>query len=343
LIRAIAAVEGDLLPKRRPGRQSDAATFEYEEKVANFCSLILQIKSTMDFAVGSRGWCYILEHRGLTKGNFGAAPTLINDCRKNGLLPLDICAEDDARITIGLQDELDSPDIKIEAATWITWVRDSAAANYLPFSFWDGLDTYVEMAAEKLDLRNLFEQPCGEFYVPITNMKGWCDINARAAMMKRFARHEAAGRLCVLLLCCDHDPGGLNITATMRKNLEDLAGAVGWSPDNLIIIRFGLNAGFIERHGLTWIDNLETSSGGRLDDPHHPDHHKPYVQDYIRQFGVRKCEANALVVVPEIGRDLCRDAILEFVPADAPARYRRKLDRERAKLRQAIRRQMGAQ
>ena len=66
------------------------------------------------------------------------------------------------------------------------------------------------------------------------------------------------------------------------------------------------------------------------------------MQDYIARFGVRKCEANALVVVPEIGRELCRDAILAIIPADAPARYRRKLDRARAKLRQAISRQMGA-
>jgi len=66
------------------------------------------------------------------------------------------------------------------------------------------------------------------------------------------------------------------------------------------------------------------------------------VQDYIEQFGIRKCEANALVVVPAVGRELCRDAILEFVPAKAPARYRSKLDRERAKLREAIHQQLGA-
>ncbi len=72
--------EADLLPKRRPGRQSDTAVIEYEEKVAHFCSLILQIKSTMDFAVGSRGWCYLLEHHGLHKGNFDAAEKLISDC-----------------------------------------------------------------------------------------------------------------------------------------------------------------------------------------------------------------------------------------------------------------------
>src|SRR5262249_30706788 len=151
---------------------------------------------------------------------------------------------------------------------------------------------------EKLDLRNLFETVCREFYVPLTNFKGWSDLNSRAAMMKRFAAHEAAGRTCVLLTCCDHDPGGLQITGTMRKNLWDLADVVGWFPDNLVITRFGLNADFIDRHGLTWIDNLVTSSGQRLDDPGHNDHNKPYVQDYIARFGVRKCEANALVVAP---------------------------------------------
>ena len=51
-------------------------------------------------------------------------------------------------------------------------------------------------------------------------------------------------------------------------------------------IRFGLNADFIDRHGLTWIDNLETSSGQQLDDPDHDDHDKEYVQDYIARFGV---------------------------------------------------------
>ena len=98
-----AAAEADLLPKRRRGRQSDAAIIEYEEQVAGFCSLILQIKSTMDFDVGSRGWCYILERHGLRKGDFGAAEKLITDCRKSGALPLDICAEDESRRTVGLQ------------------------------------------------------------------------------------------------------------------------------------------------------------------------------------------------------------------------------------------------
>jgi hypothetical protein len=228
------ALDLALLPRRRRGRQTPVAEAECRAQRNVFCRLILEIRSTMDFQVGSRGWCYILEQHGLTKGDFDAAQALITDCRKTGDLPLDVCAEDESRATVGLQGEPDDPDVEAEAQSWIDYVREHAANNYTPFGFWDDLDVYVETGVEKLDLRKLFEPVCSEFYVPITNFKGWSDLNSRAAMMRRFAEHEAAGRQCILLLCGDHDPGGLNITETMRKNLEDLGTAVGWSPDNLV-------------------------------------------------------------------------------------------------------------
>jgi hypothetical protein len=325
-----------LLPKRCRGRQSAAAEAQYQEDLAAFCRLVLQIRSSLDFAVGVRDYCYLLEREGLRKGDFDAAEKLITECRKSGDLPLGICAEDSTRVAVGIE-QLDDNDIPDEVDSWVTHVRDHAHENYTPISFWDDLDVYVEVGVEKLGLRNLFEPVCEEFHVPITNLKGWSDLNSRAAMMRRFKKHEAEGRRCVLLLCVDHDPGGLHQAEKMRKNLEDLRRAVGWSPDDLVVIRFGLNADFIDAHGLTWIDNLETSSGGQLDDPGHADHDKRYVQDYIARFGVRKCEANALVVEPEVGRQLCRDAILEHIPADAVERYRRKLDRVRKRLRRALR------
>ena len=245
----VVAKSFGILPRRRRGRQTPESEAEYQTQRAAFCRLIRQIRSTMDFKVGSRGWCYILEPHGLTKGDFDVAQALINDCRKTGDLPLDICAEDDSRETVGLQDDLDDPDVESEAQGWVDYVRDHAHRTYTPFGFWDDLDVYVEVAVEKLDLRNLFEPVCAEFFVPITNFKGWSDLNSRAAMMRRFAEHESAGRQCVLLLCGDHDPGGLAITGTMRRNLEDLARAVGWSPHNLVISRFGLNADFINHAG----------------------------------------------------------------------------------------------
>jgi hypothetical protein len=331
-----------LLPKRGKGRQSPEAEARYRQGVDKFCALIRQIKSTLDFAVGSRGWCYILEPHGLLKGDFKSAETLITDCRKSGDLPLDICAEDASRSTIGVE-QIDSDDVPEKVESLIDDLLNHAHERYLPISIWDDLDVYVEVATEKLDLRNLFEPVCREFHVPITNFKGWSDLNARAKMMRHFKMHEAASRRCVLLLCGDHDPGGLHITDMMRKNMEDLSEAdgVGWSPDNLVIIRFGLNADFIDENDLTWIDNLETSSGKRLDDPNHPDHDKEYVQDYITEFGVRKCEANALVVKPEVGRQLCRDAILEHIPADSLERYERKLDRLREQLRRSLRKRVS--
>lgn len=90
-----------VLPKRQRGRQSETAEAEYQQQVAAFCALIQEIRSTMDFAVGSRGWCYILERHGLRKGDFDDAQRLINTCRKSGALPLHICAEDEARAAVG--------------------------------------------------------------------------------------------------------------------------------------------------------------------------------------------------------------------------------------------------
>jgi hypothetical protein len=160
-----------LLPKRQRGRQTAAAELEYSERVAVFCALVLEIQSTMDFAVGSRGWCYILERHGLRKGDFDAAQRLINECRRTGALPLDICAEDSSRETVGIE-RLDSNDVEAEVTSWVDHLRNHAHEQYVPTSFWDDLDVYVEVGTEKLDLRNLFEPVCKEFHVPVTNFKG---------------------------------------------------------------------------------------------------------------------------------------------------------------------------
>jgi hypothetical protein len=213
-----------------------------------------------------------------------------------------------------------------------------AHLNYNPISLWDNQKYYVQMAVEKTGVYSLFEKPTAEFDVPLINIGGWSDINSRVNMMRRYAYWEARGKTCVLLAFVDHDPGGLRIAAFLRKNLVDLSDAVGWSPDNLIIDRFGLNADFIRRHRLTWIDNLETSSAERLDDPNHNDHNKDYVQSYIKKFGVRKVEANALVVCPEAARELCRQAILKYVLQSAIEKYRRRLITEQRKVQRAVRR-----
>ncbi len=307
------------IPKRQTGRQSAAAIERYDRDLAEFCAALEQIDSTLEFKVSSRGWCYLLEEYGLNKGDFDSAQGLINDCRKDGRLPIDFVLMDQSRAFDG--QEVIWHDDAVGAARYI--VKEIAAAHlrFTPRSFWDDKDVYIQAVVEKIDLKNIFGPVFKRFRIPYANAKGWGDLNIRADMMRRFQEWEDEGKDCVLLYFGDHDPGGLQISEYLRSNMEDLADAIGWSPEDLTIDRFGLNHDFIEEHGLIWIDNLETSSRRHLDDPRHPDHHKSYVQDYIEQFGVRKVEANALVTRIEAGRELCLQAILKYLGDDDPDTY----------------------
>ena len=259
-----------IMPRRGRGRQSVEANEQYERELLRWCAGIRQIASTIDFKVSSRGWCYILEEHGLEKGDFDVAQRLINDCRKRGFLPLDICSEDEGRAAEHVED-INAETPKEFAQKWLKYLRNYVHEQFTPISFWGDLDVYIQMTVEKVDLRSLFSSVCKPFRLPLMNISGWNDINTRVAIMRRFKYWEAKGKRIVLLHCGDHDPGGLHISGFLRSNLEDLSDAVGWSPDNLRIDRFGLNADFIRKNRLTWIDNLKTGSGGDLTDPEHND------------------------------------------------------------------------
>jgi hypothetical protein len=320
-------------PERKRGPRTAAAQAEIEA----FCRWVLDFRSRLDFSVSSRGWGYLLEDHGIDKSQFDAVEKLINDCRKDALFPLDICACDEKRAAENLEEpDSETPEeyarvyAKIAAESW---------QHYLPISFWDFQDYYLEEAVEKIDLRELFTKECAEYHVPIWNAAGWSDLNSRAAVLERFRKHAEKGRKCVLLYCGDHDPAGLLISETIRKNLKDMSRAVGWwfaEEDQLIIDQFGLNFDFIQAHRLTWIDGLITGSGEDLANPRHPDHFKPYVQDYLKKYGARKVEANALVARHEAGRRLCREAIEKYIDPDGVKRYEKALRRERLKAKKEL-------
>ncbi|CAM5424633.1 hypothetical protein ATER59S_02452 [Aquamicrobium terrae] len=77
------------LPRRKKGRPTAAAEAAYQDQLADFCGLILKIRATLDFSIGSRGWCYVLEEHGLNKGEFNAAQALINIHSPSGM-PSDV-------------------------------------------------------------------------------------------------------------------------------------------------------------------------------------------------------------------------------------------------------------
>jgi hypothetical protein len=321
-----------IVPRKRKGPSNDEQRRKYEGQVEEWAERLKKINAGLDFKPGARGFCYLLEQHGLAKGEFDAAEKLITECRKNGLLPLDFTAEDKARAADNLESrDIDDPMRYAEglAQKLLNW------NSYCPISFWDFQKVYIEAVVEKIDLKSLFSSICKPLHVPIMNAKGWSDINLRAGLMRRFREHERKGRRPILLYCGDHDPPGLKMSNTFLDNLRDLEGAVGWPPDNLIMDRFGLNYDFIEEHNLPWIDGLQTGSGKDLGDPNHKQHDAS-VQNYIAKYGKRKVESNALVVQPEAGRQLCRDAIMKYLDPKRIARYKEVLAQKREEVKKYL-------
>jgi hypothetical protein len=324
------------IPRLPRGRPSGSAQAAYNSEVQKFCDSLLEINSRLDFRVGARGWCYLLGEHGLEKGDFDSAEGLIVECRKQRLLPMDICADDGARSFDYLEGDFDGD--PADFADGILGAIQCQHERYMPFSFWDDKEVYLQTVVEKIDLKSLFGPISRHFRIPIANARGWSDLNLRWALLQRIREHAAQGRRCVILYCGDHDPAGLNISDSLRKNLAELLTHREWLElmDMLTIDRFGLNADFIAEQNLTWIENLQTGSGKSLADPKHKDHRCDYVQRYLKEFGVRKVEANALVVRPEAGRDLYLRTILKYLPADAPDRYEEDLDPHRELARRVI-------
>lgn len=293
-----------ILPSRGANRYTE---------LTEFANTLIRIDEKTGFKVSSRGWAYQLEGLGMiTKGEFNRVQNLINECRKNGLLPIDFVAEENARKFAGIY----KPDTESMNDYVRSWIEATLCAgnSYQP-DYWDNELYFIQMLVEKTDLISLFKPICEEYHIGIATSKGWSSILQRADIAKRFKAMEETGHISVLLYAGDHDPVGLGISDTLRKNFRDIENGTRWNPEDLIIDRFGLNYDFITKHGLTWIDNLETGSGKPADET------IPMVKRYVEKFGRRKVEANAIVVNPTAGRALCKSAIEKYLGDDVLNRW----------------------
>lgn len=316
-----------------------------ERQLINFANQLQKIQEQIGFKISSRGWCYQLEGFGLiSKAEFGRIEGLINECRALGYVPIDFTAEEEGRRFSGV--EIPNDGTPAEYISRFASAMERCQYGYTPdwlldprFEESDQEGYYIQMLVEKIDLVSLFKPVVERYKIPIATSKGWSSMLQRAEYARRFKIAEERGLKCVLLYCGDHDPDGLRISQKIKKNLNDLKDIVwengdgGYDPTDLIVDRFGLNYQFILANNLTWIDNSEdvppigipkliTGSGKNLADPNHKHFHMTYMQDYIKNYGVRKCEANALVVRPEQGRDLCRSAIERYLGSDAINRFK---------------------
>jgi len=298
-------------------------------EIREFANGLKEISQQIGFKVSARGWCYILEQDGLiTKAEFNLVENLINNgCRRDGTLPIDFVAEEEARKFSGVEVPDDESPIAYMGGFLYAALK---AENYYTPDWWKGEECYIQMVVEKIDLKTLFEPMCEEYHIPIATSKGWSSMLQRGEYARRFKEAEEMGLACVLLYCGDHDPDGLRISDFLRTNLKDIVdiewsdGIDGYDPENLKIERFGLNYDFIIDNELSWINNLITASGKDLADPSHKNHFLSYVQDYLEKYGAKKCEANAIVVKPNEGRELCRQTIEKHLGKDAKDRFQEK-------------------
>jgi hypothetical protein len=287
---------------------------------------IEQMSRDTGYKFGPRGWAYYAEGLGLiTKGEFDRFEKLLTDMRKAGELDPDVIEPDASRLATEVYDYEAS---RVSPERQAQWAVDDIgerlrqwAEAYHQHAYWEGCDYYVEMIVEKKDLLQIFRATADRYNIRITNGKGDTDIHSRLAMLKRFRDHTYDGRQCVLLAMGDHDPKGLQIVDSLRHTILSCTNLKGldWDYPEFEVVPIGLTEAQIDDLGLMRIPNLETGGGKDLSDPRHPDHDKPYVQDYIAQFGVWKCEANALVSNPRGAERMFEEAINRFIPAYHPA------------------------
>ncbi len=287
-----------------------------EQSLANFASIILKLNEQATQKMSSRGWCYFIEGFNLiTKGEFGKTQKAINECRKKGYLPIDLVAEDPKRVWSGV--EIPEDKTPIQYLKSFLQATDRAEDYYTP-NWWTGEKYYIQAMVEKIDLVEMFRPICEEYHIPIVNAGGWYDILERGQAAERFKSMESLGCKPVALYFGDFDPYGLAISEFIKSNFWEVAGGTGWTPDKLEVERFGLNFDYIESQGLTWIDNLVSGSDKDMSLMTNR-----IVTDYISQYGVRKCEANAVMRVSarQPTLDLCRASIEKYLGKDARKRF----------------------
>jgi len=313
------------------------AEFDFNKRMGSkrilaFAQMLLQIQRQVGFKMSSRGWCYQLEvNRLINKDQFTKVESAINRCRREGILPVDFVAQEEGR-QFSVVEEPTDESVEDAFAAQIRITLD--LESYQIPDWWIDEEYYIQVIVEKIDLKTLFQPICERYHIPIATSKGWSSINQRAEYARRYREaNEMYGCKPVLLYCGDHDPDGLRISDFLRENLRQIQdiywmdGSGGFDPSDLIIERFGLNADFIQQHGLTWIDNLKTGKPkppNDLSDPLHPNHGKQYVQDYLSRFGARKCEANVIVVMPEEAANLMQSEIEKWLGSDCMDRFGKK-------------------
>lgn len=341
-----------MIPRKKKSRLNKEEKIEYENQLRTFGTELQELEYKMigtkhvteKLKTSARGWCYLLEGFGIiTKDEFIYTEGVINYCREVGYLPIDFVAVDIARKFYHVE-PLIKDYIKPKEYIYKYIAYFESMADYKDdIAFWESQEYYIQMSTEKIDIRNLFNDLCEKYHIPISNAKGWTDMNSRNIMAQRYKQAEEIGLKPVLLYFGDLDPAGVLIADKLKENLKKLENATGWNPDNLIVDKFGLTFKFIEDNKLLWIDNLITGGGrnvGKIYKRYKAGDKKARIFDYeikhIEKYGARKCEANAVLTVRKVAQADCEATIQKYLGDNPFEVYDEKVDKSREKVRDIL-------
>jgi len=333
------------LPQNFKGRKSEIQQIQYDSELRDFAKNLIFLQHEIsqkvhieeEDKISARGWCYLLEGFGtISKDQFDLCFGIINFCRKEGYLPIDFTAQDEARSFFNVESLTEDHETPIDYLnSYLRWIKKCDESKK-DISFWESQEYYIQMVVEKIDVRNLFHDICEKYHIAISNARGWSDMLSRNDLIQRFKEAETIGLKPVLLYYGDFDPAGIKIAETFRKNIADLEKATGYNPKDLIIDHFGLTIDFINENDILWIDNLIT--GGKRNLGQLYKQYKEgksnvklfdYEIQYIEKHGVRKCEANAILPIRNIAIDNCEETIIKYLGENPFEIYDKKIEEKR--------------
>lgn len=100
--------------------------------------MVNEIQGRIGFKVSSRGWCYLMEQAGyIDKSQFDKIENAINNCRRQGILPVDFVAEEDARAFSGVETPTtgEVEDTLNPILPWISFTISAKSPNFFFVSF----------------------------------------------------------------------------------------------------------------------------------------------------------------------------------------------------------------
>lgn len=337
--------------KRKKGGQKKGIPEKHIIQLQEFANDLKALQAGLSFHMSARGWCYIMEQYGLKKGDFvGCGESWIRECRVLGYLQPEFILDDQGHeVTEEEEREASDKEGFIEVAySGFQNAPDPRETfedswwDYYCTTFWEDKDYYIQLLVEKVDLKSLFAGICRRHKIPLGNLKGWGSMEQKAVIAKNFQLAEGEGKKPILLVCADFDPAGLCISELLKGDFEEFSIFTGWDPKNLFVDRIGLGYNFIQENHLTWIENLESSKGKDMTSSTHPVwiNNTYNIHEYVAKYGKRKCEANAIVIVPELGQKMLQNTIDKYLGEGAIDKFHEAIDTGQEEMKEALKQKM---